>query len=85
MHSTTFKSPASLRNAPMSCNPSGNSPVVDPQRYAFDPSTSLSAVTWSSFEGMEMSVKVAATFSRGQLVYDRGNLVGTPGHGFPSA
>jgi allantoinase len=55
--------------------------VVDPQRYAFDPSTSLSAVTWSSFEGMEMTVKVAATFSRGQLVYDRGNLVGTPGHG----
>jgi allantoinase len=55
--------------------------ILDPQRYVFDPSRSLSAVTWSSFEGMQMSVKVASTFSRGQLVYDQGNLVGKPGHG----
>lgn len=53
--------------------------ILDPQRYAFDPSTSLSAVTWSAFEGMQMSVRVASTFSRGQLVYDQGRLVGKPG------
>ena len=55
--------------------------VLDPQRYLFDPSKSLSAVTWSSFEGMELRVKVVATFSRGRLVYDRGAVVNTPGHG----
>ena len=55
--------------------------ILDPQRYRFDPSKSLSAVTWSSFEGMEMTVKVVTTFSRGQLVYDRGVIVNAPGHG----
>ena len=55
--------------------------VLDPQRYLFDPGKSLSAVTWSSFEGMEMTAKVVATFSRGRLAYDRGAVVNAPGHG----
>jgi allantoinase len=47
--------------------------VLKPERYAFDPSTSLSAVHWSSFEGMEFNVRVAATYCRGALVYEQGS------------
>jgi allantoinase len=55
--------------------------VLDPQCYRFDPASSLSAVTWSSFEGMEMTARVVATFCRGQLVFERGSVVNAPGHG----
>ncbi len=41
------------------------------ERYLFDPSVSLSAVQWSSFEGMEFSVRVAATYCRGVLAFDQ--------------
>ncbi|NPC58531.1 dihydroorotase [Caenimonas soli] len=47
--------------------------LLKPERYAFDPSTSLSAVKWSSFEGMEMTVKVEATWCRGALAYQAGS------------
>jgi allantoinase len=44
--------------------------VLKPERYAFDPSTSLSAVQWSSFEGMEFSVQVMTTYCRGVKAYE---------------
>lgn len=44
--------------------------LLKPERYAFDPAGSLSAVQWSSFEGMEFSVRVSATYCRGRLAYD---------------
>ena len=43
--------------------------IIKPERYAFDPSYSHSAVTWSSFEDMEFTVRVAATYCRGNLAY----------------
>ena len=46
---------------------------LKPERYAFDPSTSLSAVHWSSFESMEFNVRVTATYCRGALVYQQGS------------
>jgi len=46
--------------------------LLKPERYAFDPSRSLSAVQWSSFEGMEFVVNVEATYCRGTLVFERG-------------
>lgn len=55
--------------------------VLTPERYAFDPSQSLSAVQWSSFEGMEFSVRVAATFCRGKLVAQDGKIVNAAGYG----
>lgn len=55
--------------------------ILDQERYAFDPSTSLSAVTWSSFEGREFMVKVAATFLRGQLVWDGRKICNQAGDG----
>jgi allantoinase len=55
--------------------------ILKPERYAFDPSRSLSAVQWSSFEGMQFSVRVVATFCRGRLVADGGKIVNAPGYG----
>lgn len=55
--------------------------ILAPGRYRYDPSRSLSAVQWSSFEDREFSVKVAATYCRGQLVYDGQQIVNQPGHG----
>jgi allantoinase len=56
--------------------------LLKPERYAFDPSGSLSAVKWSSFEGMEMSVRVESTWCRGQLAYEAGRgITNQAGHG----
>jgi allantoinase len=55
--------------------------LLDPQRYAFDPARSLSAVQWSSFEGREFLVRVAATWCRGQRVYDGEHIVNPAGSG----
>ena len=53
--------------------------LLKPERYRFDPSNSLSAVTWSSFEGMEFTVRVHATYSRGRPVFVDGRIVNEAG------
>jgi len=55
--------------------------VLREEKYAFDPSTSLSAVKWSSFDGMEFTVRVEATYCRGQAVYRAGEIVNQAGYG----
>ena len=55
--------------------------ILKPELYAFDPSTSLSAVQWSSFEGRRFEVKVAATWCRGSLAYADGRVRNEAGHG----
>jgi len=55
--------------------------VLDPKVHAYDPSTSLSAVQWSSFEDRRLTVQVASTFCRGQLVYDGQRIRNLPGSG----
>ncbi|MGD9944568.1 MAG: amidohydrolase family protein, partial [Burkholderiaceae bacterium] len=59
--------------------------LLKPERYRYDPSTSLSAVQWSSFEDMEFSVRVLATYCRGSLVFEHrdsgGRVVNAPGEG----
>ncbi|MGI4814490.1 MAG: dihydroorotase [Janthinobacterium lividum] len=55
--------------------------ILDPSRYRFDPAESLSAVKWSSFEGMEFSVKVKDTFCRGRHVYSNGKILNQAGDG----
>jgi len=52
-----------------------------PERYRFDPANSLSAVKWSAFEGMEFSVRVEATYCRGQAVFAEGRILNSPGAG----
>ena len=55
--------------------------VLAQERYRYDPSTSLSAVTWSSFEGMEFTARVKTTYCRGQSVFDQGKIFNKPGYG----
>lgn len=59
--------------------------IIKPERYAFDPSYSHSAVTWSSFEDMEFTVRVAATYCRGNLAYQHnahgGEIATAKGYG----
>ena len=55
--------------------------ILKPERYAFDPSSSLSAVRWSSFEGREFSVRVAATYCRGSLAFDGTSVRTQKGYG----
>jgi allantoinase len=55
--------------------------IVEPGRFVFDASKSLSGVQWSPFDGREMRVRVGATFVRGQLVYDGAQIVNKAGHG----
>ncbi|VTU15333.1 dihydroorotase [Variovorax sp. RA8] len=46
--------------------------LLKPERYAFDPSASLAAVQWSSFEGMEFTARVVATYCRGVPAFELG-------------
>jgi allantoinase len=55
--------------------------VAEPGRFAFDASKSLSAVQWSSFDGREMRIRVAASFVRGRMVYDGARIVNEAGFG----
>jgi allantoinase len=55
--------------------------LLKPEVYPFDPSHSLSAVQWSSFEGMEFTARVYATYCRGRLVYDGDKIVNAAGDG----
>lgn len=55
--------------------------IVKPETYRFDPSTSLSAVTWSSFEDREFQVRVEATYVRGQLAWDGKTVRNAAGDG----
>ncbi len=55
--------------------------VLEPGRFIHDPSKSLAAVKWSSFEGREFRVRVAATYVRGQLAWDGTAIRNTAGDG----
>lgn len=55
--------------------------ILKPETYAYDPATSLSAVQWSSFEGMEFSVRVQSTWQRGRAAYADGRVLNPAGSG----
>lgn len=55
--------------------------VLEPGRFTFDASKSLSAVQWSAFDGREMRVRVGATYVRGTLAFDGTNIVNEAGYG----
>ena len=55
--------------------------ILRPEEYAFDPAGSLSAVTWSAFEGMTFSVRVENTYCRGAEVFADGRIVNQAGYG----
>jgi dihydropyrimidinase len=39
------------------------------------------ATDWSAYEGMEVTGRIVKVFSRGELVVDGEELLGTPGRG----
>lgn len=53
--------------------------LLKPERHAHDPSRSLSAVQWSTFEGMPFDVRVSGTWCRGEAVFDGRRIVNPPG------
>jgi dihydropyrimidinase len=56
--------------------------VFDPHApRAYGRETSLMAVDYDLYEGETASASVRHTLCRGTLVYDRGRIVSTPGHG----
>jgi allantoinase len=55
--------------------------VLERGKFPFDPSKSLSAVRWSSFEGREFTVRVAATYVRGKTVWDGARICNEAGDG----
>lgn len=56
--------------------------VIDPEdRRIMDPSTSRSTTGYSIFDGMALAGWPTYTISRGQIVFDHGQFVGSPGHG----
>lgn len=55
--------------------------VLERGRFVFDPSHSFAAVKWSSMEGREFRVRVAATYVRGALAYDGAHIVNKAGDG----
>ena len=55
--------------------------VLADDQYRYDPSTSLSAVKWSSFEGMPFTGRVKTTYCRGQCVFDQGQILNNAGYG----
>jgi allantoinase len=55
--------------------------VLEPGRFIHNPAKSLSAVKWSSFEGREFRVRVAATYIRGQLAWDGQEIRNEAGDG----
>ena len=55
--------------------------VVEPGRFIHSAANSLSAVNWSAYDGMEMAIRVRATFLRGHPVWDGASIVNQPGAG----
>jgi allantoinase len=54
--------------------------LVDPDRsFVVDPADSESTQEYTPFRGMEIGATVASTFLRGELVFQDGKIVGTPG------
>jgi allantoinase len=55
--------------------------VLEPGRFVHDPARSLSAASWSPFEGQVFTVRVAATLVRGALVWDGTRISNEAGFG----
>ena len=56
--------------------------VLTPETYIYDAaSTGNNVAGWSPFDGIELPYKVAATYVRGQKVYDGKNVIATEGSG----
>lgn len=55
--------------------------VLEPGSFAFDASTTQTAVDWSPYDGLVFSARVAETLVRGELVWDGADVLSKPGYG----
>lgn len=55
--------------------------VLTRQRVRFSASKTQDGLNWSAYDGEEFHIRVAATYVRGNLVWDDGQIVGRPGQG----
>jgi allantoinase len=56
--------------------------VLTPEPYVYDASkTGNNVAGWSPYDGMTLPYRVAATYSRGELVYDGKTVLAKPGKG----
>jgi allantoinase len=55
--------------------------ILERGEFSYDPATSLSGVTWSSFAGRRLSVRVAETWLRGRRCWDGQRVTNAAGEG----
>lgn len=55
--------------------------ILERGEFSYDPATSLSGVTWSSFAGRRLSVRVAGTWLRGRQCWDGEQVTNHAGDG----
>jgi len=55
--------------------------ILEEGTFPYDARNAHDELNWSPFDGMEFSVRVAATFVRGMPVWDKGRVTGRAGHG----
>jgi allantoinase len=55
--------------------------VLEPGRFVWDSANAHDELNWSPFDGMDFSVRVAATYLRGEKAYADGNVLTPPGSG----
>ena len=55
--------------------------IVDPGPWTFDATGMASNVKWSPYDGMTFGARVMATYVRGNVVYENGQVTGAAGGG----
>jgi allantoinase len=55
--------------------------VIEPADYIYDPAQGHTCVDWSPYEGRKMRARVAATWRRGEMIFDGRNVLSVPGSG----
>ncbi|MBL6946424.1 MAG: amidohydrolase family protein [Rhodospirillales bacterium] len=55
--------------------------ILEPGKFKFDASKTVTMADWSPFDGMEFTCRVSGTFLRGKLVWDGASVLSEPGQG----
>lgn len=55
--------------------------VVEPADYVYEPVGKHTCVSWSPYAGRKMRARVAATWRRGEKIFDGTNVLSAPGSG----
>lgn len=55
--------------------------ILEPADYRYDPANSFTCVDWSPYEGKRIGARVAATWRRGEMIFDGKQVLSSPGSG----